>query len=1463
MLSLKQTPEPNEEFIRYCGDLITFSLKVSSPQNGEAFLRTNIGNAKIRRKEIIDRVEKDKPLLDADWHDIKMTQTGECEFSISLPLLETGIFAAKAFFKDPGKEKILWPEGNNVKIKVEPADTVAVNTVYTAFVRQFINAGLAAPRSPGTFRNLIKELDHITGELGFKNIQLLPIHPVPTSFAKMGTYGSPFAVLDLKNVNPAYAEFDTSATPLQQFGELVDAIHLRSAKIFLDIPINHTGWASWLQIHFPEWFVKNPDGTFKSPGAWGVTWEDLSELDYKHKGLWERMAGVFLFWCKRGVDGFRCDAGYMIPQPVWEYITAKVREKFPDTIFMLEGLGGKISVTENLLYEADLDWAYSELFQNYDRSQIENYLPNCIARSEKKGLQIHFAETHDNSRLAAKSKCYSKLRTGIAALFSQNGAFGITAGVEWFATEKIDVHELNELNWGSEDNQIGFIKRLNEILMTEPAFFAGAKLRMIQHGNHNGIVLLRQTENESDTILIVANLDDENEGFISWRSEYFPEEELFDLISEEKLITKNNDSLFGIQTKPGEVFCLANVARTSSSAIYHAKAVNSNKNREAIGGTLLRPAHADSSASLKPRDVISDQKFKTKALEIVEYHPALRAPLLIKEGNFQSTKYVDCDQQKIPPTHSRCKTGMFHFKKGGLSNELRENPTGFCSQSRNLPEPLCVTNWKYPQDLKRKVVVPSSHFLYLQSENPFNVKVFDKGKIIKCENSLPGKTNFILLTPDTFPDSKEYFLNLTFYNNNKVEHHECRILAAASDNELKLKSRYSKNEVLRKNAYALLTNGRGGMAQIRGEWGVLKSKYDSFLAANIHPDCPVDRHILFTRCRGWIVSSDYSCEISINNLKSFEKISNNCAKWSFCLPIGQGKTVDLDISLEMVEGENVSVVKFCRLKSPLLKGDKGGPLPIKIIVRPDIENRNFHHVTKAYTGLEEEYPAAIRSEKKSFTFSPPENPEFKMSASKGKFIYEPEWQYMVPLTEEEERGLEDHTDLFSPGYFSFGLSEGESVELLARAIGTIETIDTIENHHPALRAPLLEKEGNNSPFFKGGEGDFLRNSIKQFIVKRDDSLTVIAGYPWFLDWGRDTLIALRGIISAGFISKSEEILKQFARFEKNGTLPNMIRGTDQSNRDTTDAPLWFSVACSDFINATDNANFINKDCGGRTIKDVLKSIIENYIKGTPNGIKMDTESGLIYSPSHFTWMDTNYPAGTPRQGYPIEIQALWFSALDFYFQISGEEKYKNLSQQVSNSISELFTKSQNDCLSDCLHAEPGISARFAEADDAVRSNQLFAITLGAVKDKELCEKIIIASEQLLIPGAIRSLADLPVTRPLPVYRDDELLNDPENPYFGKYSGDEDTRRKPAYHNGTSWTWPFPSYAEALLITYGKPAIGTAKSILHGSREIIEEGCILQIPEIIDGNFPHTLKGCGAQAWGITELCRLFKIVNLI
>jgi glycogen debranching enzyme len=285
--------------------------------------------------------------------------------------------------------------------------------------------------------------------------------------------------------------------------------------------------------------------------------------------------------------------------------------------------------------------------------------------------------------------------------------------------------------------------------------------------------------------------------------------------------------------------------------------------------------------------------------------------------------------------------------------------------------------------------------------------------------------------------------------------------------------------------------------------------------------------------------------------------------------------------------------------------------------------------------------------------------------------------------------------------------------------------------------------------------------------------------------------------------------------------------------------------------------------GGRTLGQVLVSLAEGLMQGTENGMGCDAGSGLVFSPSHFTWMDTNYPAGTPREGYPIEIQALWHYALQLLADVDGKDRWQPLADRVRKSIGELFTVVDGDLtyLADCLAAPSGTAARDAEVDDALRSNQLLAVTLGAVTDTALCRCIVESCEQLLIPGAIRSLADRPVRRPAPVLREGQLLNDPHHPYWGHYTGDEDTQRKPAYHNGTAWTWPFPSYAEGLVIAYGAPARRTALALLGSASTIINSGCLRQVPEVLDGSIPHTQRGCGAQAWGVTELYRVVKLLS--
>ncbi|MGD9384233.1 MAG: glycogen debranching protein, partial [Desulfobacterales bacterium] len=425
---VSQDPAPGTRILIFRGDTRTFNLSLSQPVKGTAWLRTNIGHARTARQEIIRKVENDKPPLGRDWFDVPMCCVDDQNFMITLPFCEVGHFEAKCYFLSENQTIPVWPEGPNVTINVEPAHTCCSNIIYNAFVRQFgpnkngkflsgtdedsIRAldknGYTVIPPSGTFRDLIGELDFIIGKLGCRIIQLLPIHPTPTTYARMGRFGSPYAALSFTAVDPALAEFDPKATPLEQFIELIDAIHERHAMIFLDIAINHTGWAAGLHETHPQWLVRNPDGQIEMPGAWGVVWADLTSLDYTQKDLWQFMANVFITWCRRGVDGFRCDAGYMIPVSAWRYIVAAVRDQYPDTIFLLEGLGGKISTTRDILNKSNFNWFYSELFQNYNRSQIEAYLPGANEISVSDGITIHFAETHDNLRLAARSEVFAR-----------------------------------------------------------------------------------------------------------------------------------------------------------------------------------------------------------------------------------------------------------------------------------------------------------------------------------------------------------------------------------------------------------------------------------------------------------------------------------------------------------------------------------------------------------------------------------------------------------------------------------------------------------------------------------------------------------------------------------------------------------------------------------------------------------------------------------------------------------------------------------------------------------------------------------------------------------------------------------------------------------------------------------------------------------------------------------------------
>ncbi len=1424
-----QTPAPGTRLLKFRGDLQRFTLTVPPSYRGSAWLRTNIGHAVVTRVQTIHAVEKSLPPLGKDWFDVPMRNTGPGQFELTLPLFEVGHFNAKCYYIANAQADPQWPQGPNASFNVKPAHACCANLIYNAFVRQFGPAkqqalppntapdiarldqsGYTVIPPSGTFRDLIKELDFIFETLGCRILQLLPIHPTPTTYARMGRFGSPYAALSFTAVDPALAEFDPHATPLEQFVELVDEVHRRQGRLLLDIAINHTGWAASLHETHPEWLSRAPDGRIRVPGAWGIQWEDLTKLDYQHKDLWQYMADVFLTWCRRGVDGFRCDAGYMIPVPAWEYIVAAVRQQYPDTLFLLEGLGGKISVTRQILSQGNFDLAYSELFQNYDRGQVESYLPEANDISASDGITVHFAETHDNLRLAARSHTYARLRTDLCALLAPYGSFGFANGVEWFATEKINVHESPPLNWNAAENQVAAISKLTTLLKLHPAFHPGTTLRLIQKGPGNHLALLRTHEPTKKSLLVVANLDEKKEALATWDLTAFDPEEtsLIDLLTEEAVVPIVVDGLPACQLLPGQVRCL-------SVDVGDPKALGGMK--PSPPGWIPRIAH---------------QQLRAKVLDVF--------------GFFKP----NMDMWNIDLNDA-----VVHLQKDTVSFCQNLNPDGVTP---------CVIHWQWPQDEKREVMVPPAHFLLVSSDYPFRAAISHKDTTIRLEESLPTAAGnwFALFTPlPSMLSPLSCRLKMSCFLPDSCQHMDAPLFYLSPPETLKVKTAFHRTNFSHLPRLFMDTNQRGGMVRAPVVWGKLESRYDALLAANCHDAMPVDRWVMFTRCKAWVIYQDFSQELCFEGLHTFSIDAEGRGLWRFHVPTGQGEHIRITLGLKMVPEKNAVEMFFYRHPANERANRLSDDHTVRLILRPEIENRNFHHETKAYLGPEAQWPSRCEVFSNGFMFKPDDDHHLRISLSDGDFVWEPEWHYMVHKPLDEMRGFDPHSDLFSPGYFSCHLPGGRNACLHAQ----------IDCHRGAvLQKHKGPSEGNKpeytdtdlyTPSQEQSLTAFLKKALNHFMINRGPLKSIIAGYPWFLDWGRDALIVTRGVVAAGKIADAKAVVRLFGQFEENGTLPNMIHGANAANRDTSDAPLWFFVACRDIVAAEGSLDFLETKAGERSIRDILFSIAVNYIDGTPNGIKMDPDSALIYSPAHFTWMDTNHPAGTPREGYPIEIQALWYHALSFLSEIDAAARpkrpWQSLAAQARAAVPKYYAIPGKGYLADCLHTNGAISAAKAAPDDALRPNQLLAITLGAVRDQTLCQSILAACERLLVPGAIRSLADQPVQFPLPIYHNGALLNDPHHPYRGVYTGDEDTQRKPAYHNGTAWTWMFPSFCEAWCQTYGRTSASTGLAWLGSSVRLIQEGCIGQIPEICDGDFPHTQRGCDAQAWGVSELLRVW------
>ncbi len=991
--------------------------------------------------------------------------------------------------------------------------------------------------------------------------------------------------------------------------------------------------------------------------------------------------------------------------------------------------------------------------------------------------------------------------------------------MEWFAREKIDVHESSALNWGASRNQIDLICRLNSILALHPAFFNDAMISILDSGNPDGVIISRNSGDNRHNLLILFNLNCEKSIQLTWDSSYAPFDQalLSDLITRRKIEPFYGDGhKRSLTLAGGEFLCLSNEPE------------------------FLEKINIQEQKHELFYDILNEQEAKAAVLRAVV-------------SRNKSVIMRNCDP-------------------GKMTREILENPETFLQNlyADRAETPFVVWNWQY--DTRREMILPPDYCLLVKAPCCFRFTLQEEDESGNPEtliqiNSVQQNngSHFALIPPPPGPgyESGTPWRRLTvkmrvFRKNAPAECSISHILLLSRESDVCQVS-FSRDDIFRHAGVFLQGNGCGAIIHQQLEISKLKSRYDALLLANLNPDYPEDRHIMFRRIRLWMVYHARFQEIKHEHLHQFYVGEDGSGIWNYHIPAGNGYFVSLTLQMKILPGKNTVQILFYRNPAEKEQYQLPDSSTVRLIIRPDIEDRNFHCSTKAAQGPEREWPLKIKAGERSFEFAPTSSRILNIQTSSGKFKRGDEWMYMIHLENEESRGLDPFSDLYSPGHFDCLMKGGET-------LGMTADVRTTRDHLP-VPPPASYRQ---IPCFTGDPRQVMLHSIRHFIVKRDSLKTVIAGYPWFLDWGRDTLIAARGLITAPeFREDVRHILLQFAKFEQNGTIPNMISGANADNRDTSDAPLWLYTAISDYCRAVGSKEFLNTVVrDGQTLLDILESMAESIRNGTPNGIKCDPASGLVFSPAHFTWMDTNYPAGTPREGYPVEIQALWYAALQFLASCfrtvnpARADQWQKAAEEVRGSIHKFFVIPGQDHLSDCLHAPPGTPAYKAVADDHLRPNQLLAVTLGAVEDKMICRNILKSCFELLIPGAIRSLSARPVKYLLPVYgRDGSLLNDPANPYKGRYEGNEDFCRKPAYHNGTAWTWQFPMFCEACYQCYGEEGLNTAKAVLSTMIPLMSGGCIMNLPEIIDGDWPHTFRGCDAQAWGITELFRVWNLLH--
>ena len=625
----------------------------------------------------------------------------------------------------------------------------------------------------------------------------------------------------------------------------------------------------------------------------------------------------------------------------------------------------------------------------------------------------------------------------------------------------------------------------------------------------------------------------------------------------------------------------------------------------------------------------------------------------------------------------------------------------------------------------------------------------------------------------------------------------------------------------------LETNGRGGYASGTVA-GANTRRYHALLLIARHP--PVDRVVLVNHVEEFVESGGRTFPLSTNlyhdavHPEGFQYCEEFSADpWPTWRYAGHG--IRLIRELLCPQGRDLVILRW------RLLDDASSPVVLR--VRPMLSGRDFHAAQRENAAVRSE----ATTEEGQVMWHPYEGLPAVRALHNGRYHHGPDWYRHVYYRVERERGLDHIEDWWSPGECVFTLTPGTAAEL----VFTSEPLPSYDVTQ-AIEAERLRREQVRQSI---PTGDVLTRRLwgatGAYLVQRGARQTVVAGYPWFADWGRDTFVALPGLcLVTGRYDVARQVIEAFASYVSQGMVPNRFPDIgEQPEYNTIDASLWF-------VHAVDRYLHYSRDLAGvRAVAwPAIKQILDGYRQGTRFGIRMD-QDGLItggVDGVQLTWMDVKIGdwVVTPRHGKPVEVQALWVRALAVAASLAdqfGEAGYAEQCRQdrarATASFRERYWYRTGGYLLDVVDGPTG--------DDAsLRPNQIFALALDdqLVTDAQAKQVLQLMKERLLTPVGLRTLA-------------------PEDIRFcASYEGGV-SARDGAYHQGTVWPFLLGPFVTAWVKTYGDNEVvrREARLFLDGLSAHIEDGCVGQVSEIFDGQLPHRPRGCFAEAWSVAEPLR--------